>query len=68
MILASEAAQKSAEAELKSIEEAIERACSNGLRIIYLQRVSSVETQKELKKCGYNFKDRYNGAVTAIYW
>jgi hypothetical protein len=68
MILASEAAQKSAEAELKSIEEAIERACSNGLRIVYLQRVISVETQRELKRCGYNLQDRYNGVDTAIYW
>ena len=68
MILASEAAQKSVEAELKYIEEAIERACLNGLRIIYLQRVISVETQKELKRCGYNFQGRYNGVVTAICW
>ena len=68
MILASEAAQKSAEAELKSIEEAIERACSNGLRIVYLQRVISVETQRELKRCGYNFQGRQDGVVTAICW
>ena len=57
MILASEAAQKSVEAiqnheteELKHIDKAINKACSNGLRSIYLDTMISVEARKELER------------------
>ena len=77
MILASVAAQKSIEAiqnheteELKDIDKRINKACSNGLRSIYLDTMISVEARKELERCGYKVKlgNQYNELYTVISW
>ena len=77
MILASVAAQKSVEAiqnheteELKDIDKRINKACSNGLRSIYLDTMISVEARKELERRGYKAKlgNQYNELYTVISW
>lgn len=77
MILASVAAQKSVEViqnheieELKDIDKRINKACSNGLRSIYLDTMISVKARKELKRCGYKVESgsQYNESYTVISW